>query len=98
MTHLLNHEAFSPRKRGVTMSRDGTRSQVPPLSPYLHPLVYPCRFGVTYPANGVKECYMKALEERGLTEACFSSSSQRVFSLGGMYRRCRDMEQQPRCC
>ncbi|CAN0520914.1 unnamed protein product, partial [Ectocarpus sp. 12 AP-2014] len=29
--------------------------------------------GVTYPTNGVKECYTKALEERGVTEACFSS-------------------------
>lgn len=45
------------------------------------------RFGVSYPTNGVKECYTKALEDRGLTEACFSSSSQKAFSLGGMYRR-----------
>lgn len=45
------------------------------------------RFGVSYPTNGVKECYTKALEDRGLTDACFSSSSQKAFSLGGMYRR-----------
>lgn len=45
------------------------------------------RSGVTYPSNDVKECYTKALEERGLTEACYSSSSQKAFSLGGMYRR-----------
>ncbi|CAM9851642.1 unnamed protein product [Ectocarpus sp. 6 AP-2014] len=43
--------------------------------------------GVTYPANGVKECYTKALEERGVTEACFSSSTQKAFKLGGAYRR-----------
>ncbi|CAM9677210.1 unnamed protein product [Ectocarpus fasciculatus] len=43
--------------------------------------------GVTYPTNGVKECYTKALEERGVTEACFSSSTQKAFKLGGAYRR-----------
>lgn len=75
-----------------SIASDGT-----PLSPCFHPPVYSCRFGVKYPANGVRECYVKALEERGLTEACFSSSSQRVFSLGGMYRRCQNMEQQPQC-
>eukprot|EP00752_Nemacystus_decipiens_P003898 g3578.t3 len=43
--------------------------------------------GVTYPSNGVAECYTRALEERGLTEACFSSSTQKSFNLGGAYRR-----------
>lgn len=42
---------------------------------------------MTYPTNDVGECYKRALKERGLTEACFSSSSEKAFILGGMYRR-----------
>lgn len=45
------------------------------------------RHEVTYPSNGVRECYTRALEERGLTEECFSSSTQKSFKLGGAYRR-----------
>lgn len=54
------------------------------LTLHLFPL---SRSGVTYPANGVAECYTRALEERGLTAACFSSSTQQSFNLGGAYRR-----------
>lgn len=45
------------------------------------------RHGIKYPANAVRECYTRALEERGLTEECYSSSTERAFTLGGMYRR-----------
>lgn len=53
----------------------------------IHALINTPRSGVKYPANLVKHSYTRALEERGLTEACFSSSSHKAFNLGGMYRR-----------
>ncbi|CAM9532147.1 unnamed protein product, partial [Choristocarpus tenellus] len=57
--------------------------------------------GIMYPTNGAKECFGKALEDRGLTFDCFNSSSEGAYHLGGAYRRLlvipQDMKWEIKC-